>query len=124
MRTIILFLLLMFCYNAFCANLECYVFVYNDKAGMSEKKLMTIAPYDKNFLEATIGNYGFGVDKFFLADTDSLTLVITNSKAHVNAASTAGWRVVSKTRMHDLVYDFALPDGSKDEAQINCYDYL
>lgn len=85
---------------------------------------MTLASYDRNFLEANISGYGFGVDTFSLVQSDSLTLVITNPKSGVNAASTSGFRRINNTRMIDLVYRFKLPDGSVDDAQVNCYDYL
>lgn len=127
MQSIILVLFSVFCINA--SALECYAFVVNDREKEAPKKKLSQASYDKDFLEADIGQYSFGVDKFTLQENGALTLIVIGKKTNSSVASTAGWKTIkvndgTTTLTNDLRLFFKKPDGSEDEAQINCYDYL
>ncbi len=126
----IVFIILFFIVGSICAeaalakDLECYGFVYNHTTKLSTKTKMTVSSYDKNFYTTEIGNYSLWYDTIDMATLDVLTLGVINKKTNERAASTAGWKTLGNTRIQDLYMWCDLPDGSTDEIQINCYDYL
>lgn len=110
--------------SSFAADIDCKGWVYNNRTDKFTEATLTQASYDPNFLEATVLNYGLGVDKFFLKDSKSLTLVIVDNKTHASTASTAGWKQISNTLLQDVNLFVNLPDGSRDQIQVSCYKQL
>lgn len=110
--------------GCFAADIDCRGWVYNNKSDKFSEVTLKQASYDANFLEGTVLNYGLGVDKFFLKDSNSLTLVIVDNKTKASTASTAGWKQISNTLMQDVNLFVNLPDGSRDQIQVSCYKQI
>lgn len=110
--------------SSFAADINCKGWVYNNKTDKFKEVTLKQASYDANFLEGTVNNYGLGVDKFFLKDSNSLTLVIVDNKTHASAASTAGWKRINNTLLQDVNLFVNLPDGSREQVQVTCYQEL
>lgn len=105
-------------------DITCDGWVYNNGTDKFDQVTLTQASYDKNFLEGNVRTYGLGVDKFFLASSNSLTLVIVDNKTKAASSATAGWKKIDKTLMQDVNLFVNLPDGSRDQVQVTCYKYL
>lgn len=105
-------------------DITCKGWVYNNGTEQFENVDLTPASYDPIFLEGKIRNYGLGVDRYFLKENNSLTLVIVDNKTRATSASTAGWKQIEKTLLQDINLFVNLPDGSRDQIQITCYKYL
>ncbi len=105
-------------------DITCNGWVFNNVSEEFKQIELKTASYDSNFLEGNIRNYGLGVDKFFLKQNNSLTIVIVDNKTHASAASTAGWKQIEKTLLQDGNLFINLPDGSRDQVQVSCYKVL
>ncbi len=88
---------------------------------VKEDVTLTVAPYDRTFLEGRVQHYWLGVDTYYLR-RDGIAMVISNTQSKATAIDTVGFLKSGnpKVRTANLHYYEPQTDGSQNVVQVLC----